>query len=52
MYSINYNSQITRSQTSVVMDIFPCFGMWNSCPQLSAPFSYTLYSIDDESIVK
>jgi hypothetical protein len=25
------------------MDIFSCFGMWNSCPNLSAHFSYTVY---------
>jgi hypothetical protein len=25
------------------MDIFSCFDMWNSCPNVSAPLSYTLY---------
>jgi hypothetical protein len=38
MYSFSYDSQIKCFRTHVHIDIFSCFGMWNSCPKLARTF--------------
>jgi hypothetical protein len=38
MHSFRYNSQIKCFWTHVDMDIFSCFGMWNSCPKFVRTF--------------
>jgi hypothetical protein len=52
MYSISYNSQIRCSQTHVDMDIFSSLVCGARAQDSSAPFSYFLYNLDNESIVK
>jgi hypothetical protein len=49
MYALSHNSQIKRFRTHIDMDIFSCFGMWNSSQNLTAPFSYTLYKSKNNS---
>jgi hypothetical protein len=38
MYSFSYNSQIKYFWTHIDMDIFYCFGVWNSCPKFVDTF--------------
>jgi hypothetical protein len=43
MYSFTYNLEIKCFQTHADMAIYSCFGIRNSCPSLSIPFSHNLY---------
>jgi hypothetical protein len=46
MHSFWYKSQIKRFSTHVDMDIFSCFGMWNSYPKFICTFQlHTLASM-------
>jgi hypothetical protein len=45
-YSFSYNSQIKCFWTHVNIDIFSCFGIWNSCPKFIRTFQLQpVYSI-------
>jgi hypothetical protein len=46
MHSSSYNSQVKCFQTQVNMDIFPCIGMGNLCPQFFWTFQlHPIYMI-------
>jgi hypothetical protein len=50
MYSFNYDWQIKCFRTRGDIDMFSCFGMWNSCPKYVLTFNYILYMAHTSSV--
>jgi hypothetical protein len=50
MHSFSYNSQTNVSRHMLLWTLFFC--MWKLCPNVAAPFTYTLCSLSYCSIVK
>jgi hypothetical protein len=52
MYSSCYNSQIKCYRTHADMDVFSCFGVWNSCPKFGRTLQKQCIVKPDDSCMK